>query len=62
VTLIKISRSAGKSAALALRGKPLGGFNHRGLFWEKVTSKLGLDFSRLGKRCLTTVARVRLWG
>lgn len=27
----------------------------------KVASKLGIDLSRLGRRCLTTVARVRLW-
>jgi putative transposase len=28
---------------------------------RKVASKLGVDLSRLGRRCLTTVARVRLW-
>lgn len=28
---------------------------------KKVASKLGLDLSQLGRRCLTTVARVRLW-
>lgn len=28
---------------------------------RKVASNLGLDLSRLGRRCLTTVARVRLW-
>jgi len=28
---------------------------------RKVARKLGLDLSQLGRRCLTTVARVRLW-
>jgi len=28
---------------------------------RKVASKLGLDLNQLGRRCLTTVARVRLW-
>jgi putative transposase len=28
---------------------------------RKVASKLGIDLSQLGRRCLTTVARVRLW-
>jgi putative transposase len=28
---------------------------------RKVASKLGLNLDRLGRRCLTTVARVRLW-
>jgi putative transposase len=28
---------------------------------RKVASKLGVDLSQLGRRCLTTVARVRLW-
>ncbi|WP_242054683.1 transposase [Nostoc sp. FACHB-190] len=28
---------------------------------RKVASKLGLDLSQLSRRCLTTVARVRLW-
>lgn len=27
----------------------------------KVASKLGIDLNRLGRRSLTTVARVRLW-
>jgi putative transposase len=28
---------------------------------RKVASKLGIDLNQLGRRCLTTVARVRLW-
>ncbi|NJL56826.1 IS200/IS605 family element transposase accessory protein TnpB [bacterium] len=28
---------------------------------RKVSSNLGLDLSRLGRRCLTTVARIKLW-
>jgi putative transposase len=28
---------------------------------RKVASKLGVDLNQLGRRCLTTVARVRLW-
>ncbi|MEQ8752565.1 MAG: transposase, partial [Coleofasciculus sp. G1-WW12-02] len=28
---------------------------------RKVARKLGIDLNRLGRRCLTTVARVRLW-
>ncbi|XZO02481.1 MAG: hypothetical protein ACM65L_01420 [Microcoleus sp.] len=28
---------------------------------RKVASRLGVDLSRLGRRCLTNVARVRLW-
>jgi IS605 OrfB family transposase len=28
---------------------------------RKVASKLGIDLSQLGRRCLTTVARIRLW-
>ncbi|MEQ8541147.1 MAG: transposase [Coleofasciculus sp. D1-CHI-01] len=28
---------------------------------RKVASKLGIDLNRLSRRCLTTVARVRLW-
>ena len=28
---------------------------------SKVARKLGIDLDRLGRRCLTTVARVRLW-
>ncbi len=28
---------------------------------RKVASKLGVDLSQLGRRCLTTVARVRIW-
>lgn len=28
---------------------------------RKVASKLGVDLSRLGRRCLTTAARMRLW-
>jgi putative transposase len=27
----------------------------------KVASKLGIDLNRLGRRCLTTAARIRLW-
>ncbi|MGL5061409.1 MAG: RNA-guided endonuclease InsQ/TnpB family protein [Microcoleus sp.] len=29
---------------------------------RKVASKLGIDLNRLGRRSLTTVARIRLWG
>jgi IS605 OrfB family transposase len=28
---------------------------------RKVASKLGIDLNQLGRRCLTTVARIRLW-
>ena len=29
---------------------------------SKVAGNLGIDLSRLGRRCLTTVGRIRLWG
>ena len=28
---------------------------------RKVAKNLGIDLSRLGRRCLTTVGRIRLW-
>ena len=35
--------------------------NGSGNILRKVARKLGLDLNQLGRRCLTTVARVRLW-